>query len=395
MSLLCSEAVLGEELRIKNATEFLIFSQNVNRGNMYKRTTVFLDADLDFTGLSQYFEPIGRDSDNLFRGHFDGQGYMIKNLAIKSSSPNVGLFGYTEGTVIKNIVLDKSCSVLGTHTSEWYGDIIYVGSAVGYCRSIYWLCDIGNIINMANVVYNGDASKGENTYLGGITGYVFAHYYNSSVKNCVNYGNVAFSGADGHSTKIGGISGEFYSFGGPSPIFSIYIQNCLNYGNLYHTGPTQNLVQMGGIAAVFSGGYLGNSVNAGSIISGVQSTRIGAFVGFFYEATMENCYWSENTPYKYYGENIGSYAEECTAFSDDFKLNKTVLVGDTPREMLIDALDAYTDYSAQDLLSRCVLNRLGSTVSFSVNGQKRLSLDSKIILFPNIADDELKRFDGW
>ena len=152
---------------------------------------------------------------------------------------------------------------------------------------------------------------------------------------------------------------------------------------------------MGGIAGVLIGGYLGNSVSAGKIVTGVQSTRIGAVFGFFLDASMKNCYWSENTPYKYYGEIDHSYAKECTTFSDDFKLNKTVLVGDTPREMLIDALDAYTDYSAQDLLSRWVLNRLGSTVSFSVNGQKRLSLDSKIILLPNIADDELKRFDGW
>ena len=393
VSLLCSEAVLGEELRIKNATEFLTFSQNVNKGNMYKRTTVFLDADLDFTGLSQSFEPIGRDSDNNFRGHFDGQGHLIKNLAIKTTALNVGLFGYSEGTVIKNVVIDKSCSIVGTHTSKSYLESIYIGSVMGYCHSTYWFCNFENNINLANVIYSGDASKGLNTYLGGITGSIFTYLYNSSVRNCVNYGLVAHSGSNGHSTYIGGISGELHST--RFPLFAIFVRNCLNYGTVSHVGPTQKLVQMGGIAATISSSYVENSVNAGKVASGAQSTRIGALVGFFYTSFLTNCYWSESITYKYYGETDHSTAEECTTFSSDFKLSKAVSVKGATKSTLLDALNTYPKYSEKNFLSNWILNRKGSVVSFSVNGQKRLSVSSEIILLPNLADDGQKKFDGW
>ena len=94
LAVLC-QGVLGESvLHIKNASDFIQFSKNVNSGTNYKGTTVFLDADIDFSGsLSEQFEHIGKGSSNYFQGTFNGQRHTISNLAINSSLQYVGLFG--------------------------------------------------------------------------------------------------------------------------------------------------------------------------------------------------------------------------------------------------------------------------------------------------------------
>ena len=80
LAALC-QGVLGEdEYHINNASELITFSNNVNSGTNYNGTTVFLDADIDFSGgLSRQFEPIGTHNKS-FQGTFDGQGHTINNL---------------------------------------------------------------------------------------------------------------------------------------------------------------------------------------------------------------------------------------------------------------------------------------------------------------------------
>lgn len=77
------------ELRIHNASEFIQFSTRVSSGTNFLETTVFLDADIDFSG--EVLSPVGDQSKN-FRGVFDGQGYAIRNLVMASSLQYTGLF---------------------------------------------------------------------------------------------------------------------------------------------------------------------------------------------------------------------------------------------------------------------------------------------------------------
>ena len=60
--------VLGAVHHIESVNELIEFSNNVNKGNNYKGTTVFLDSDLSFAG--ETFEPIG--TSYYFSGIFDG-----------------------------------------------------------------------------------------------------------------------------------------------------------------------------------------------------------------------------------------------------------------------------------------------------------------------------------
>lgn len=60
--------------------------------------------------------PAGINSINYFLGTLDGQGYIIKNLAINSPLQYVGIIGYSKGSTIKNVVLDSSSIVTGLIT---------------------------------------------------------------------------------------------------------------------------------------------------------------------------------------------------------------------------------------------------------------------------------------
>ena len=86
-----------------------------------------LDSDIDFSGgLSQKFEPIGKDLTNHFTGTFDGQRHIIRNLTIVTSSNYAGLFGYSEGVTIRNLVIDSSCSF----TSAVKPNNTYIGGLI-------------------------------------------------------------------------------------------------------------------------------------------------------------------------------------------------------------------------------------------------------------------------
>lgn len=90
--------------------------------------TFYLANDIDMAGVTDYI-PVGNDNGNAaenqasghrFSGTFDGQGYKIKNLVMTSNAEGVvelGVFGTLKGAVVKNLVIDSSCSFTYTGTS--------------------------------------------------------------------------------------------------------------------------------------------------------------------------------------------------------------------------------------------------------------------------------------
>ncbi|MBR5395879.1 MAG: hypothetical protein IK144_12485 [Bacteroidaceae bacterium] len=84
-----------------------------NYATKYPTVKARLTADINMDGNMTRFMPIGTQA-SLFVGEFDGQGHVIKNLIITSTSDYQGLFGVIGGgAVIKNFVLDSSCSISG------------------------------------------------------------------------------------------------------------------------------------------------------------------------------------------------------------------------------------------------------------------------------------------
>lgn len=166
--LLLGGCALCEEIRIRTVKEFLEFSENVRNDASYSGLTVFLDSDMDLSETA--FGLIGESKSIEFLGSFNGQGYVISNLAINSSSSSyVGLFGYSRGATIKDLVMDSSCSVASSFVKNTPS---YVGSVVSRCYSNSNPCIIESIVNMASVSFNGNITSGV-LYLGGIAGYLF------------------------------------------------------------------------------------------------------------------------------------------------------------------------------------------------------------------------------
>ena len=300
--LLLGQGALSYELHINNASEFIQFSKNVNSGNSYSWTTVFLDADIDFSGgLSDEFEPIGKDWYNYFHGTFDGQGHAINNLSINSFSDHVGLFGYSKDATIRNVVMDSSCSVVSSYSGS--SSDAYVGGVVGLCYGYRGPCVIENTVNMASVAFIGNTTGNLGVLLiGGIVGDFSASNKGITVKNCANYGSVTHSGTSSDA-DIGGIVG--YS-SGSSPN-KVFIQNCLNYGTITHNGTTVSDLYTGGILGSSSSGTnnnLENCVSGGKIISNkATNNNIGSIVGQINSfIIITHCYWTSDVGnYKAYG----------------------------------------------------------------------------------------------
>ena len=191
-----------------------------------------------------------------------------------SSSQYVGLFGYSKGTTIRNVVLDSSCSVVSSCSGSYP---VCVGGILGDCYAFNGPCVIENTVNMVNVAFTGSTIS--NLYIGRIVGYVFASRNYITVRNCANYGSVTHSGNATRTSSpvyIGGIVG--YS-SGSSPN-NVFIQNCLNYGTINHSGTTTNSLYIGGIWGFAHGTYsIENCVSGGKITSSKASNYIGSIVG--------------------------------------------------------------------------------------------------------------------
>ena len=65
--LLLGQGALSNDYHINNPSEFIQFSKNVSSGTDYSGATVFLDDDIDFSGVSNQFKPIGNG--NCFQEH--------------------------------------------------------------------------------------------------------------------------------------------------------------------------------------------------------------------------------------------------------------------------------------------------------------------------------------
>ena len=385
LSLVVCQGVLGEgELHIKNASDLISFSRNVNPGT----TTVFLDADIDLSGnLSEQFEPI------YFQGTFDGQGHTISNLAINSSSSQfAGLFGYSEDATIRNVVLDSSCSVVSSYSGSYYA---YIGGVIGYCQAFEGPCVIENTVNMASVSFTGNITR--ELYFGGIVGLLSASNKEATVRNCANYGSVTHFGTASNA-RIGGIVGYSY---GSSPN-KVFIQNCLNYGTINHNGTTTGSLFIGGILGYSASGTnnIENCVSGGKITSNKASNYIGSVVGYVKSSlftSITHCYWSSDDGYsKACGKGSPTVTESTSFNSTTFELSKTISAGNYTGTSLLDALNAAADHYVLRDYSHWLLNKDNKEVSFTVNNRvKPLTLSAQLILLPSLASEGKLWFDGW
>ena len=357
--------VLGTEHRITNVDDFIQFIDDVNTRKVnYSGTTVFLEADLSFSGKP--VEPIGKSSSKRFRGVFDGQGHTISDLTMNFASAYTGLFGYSTGLTIRNVVLDSSCSI-----KSLYGSITYIGGLIGYCNGVSGTCNIANIVNMASVTYDGAANK-YTFYLGGIAGYISSSN-NNIVKNCANYGDVTHIGSNS-AGFIGGISGYI----------SGSIQNCANYGTITHNGATATSLDLGGIAGHSENSIIENCLSAGQITTTNAMNYTGSIVGEIVTST--------NISHCYFTDDVG--VDNLYGIETSSNIIGTTESASTVDSTLVENLNSQV--TTENGFNKWLFNPQNANITFKVNNNKGFSLSSQVILLPDLSvDSERHEFGEW
>ena len=204
---------------IKNALNVEWFSQYVARLNNFAKGKVM--NDIDMAGI--YHSPIGPSEQRKFNGQFDGQFHRILNMVINSTQNNQAFFGWVRGggTVIKNLIIDKSCSVTAGDCSAG----LIAKTQVYADAPIYVL----NCVNEANITGGGATT--------GILGAQTSPYAYIIMHNCVNAGNITSTqelGDTKYASAFIGWHGDI-GIGKNSELW-----NCLNIGEITPIEPGNN-----------------------------------------------------------------------------------------------------------------------------------------------------------
>lgn len=283
-----------------------------------------LVSDIDLANWN--WHPIGDrladDTDEEqepFTGSFDGNGFVIRNLTIRTREKETtyGLFGENRG-IIENVILENCDISVNLNSVIECGYIPVIGSIAGQNEHMVFGCQssgsirifdaydayIGGIVGLGTTGYSKNYCNinvtgildyndhAANVVCGGIVGETMS--VNGIVENCINYGEISAS-ADTF-LKCGGISGEDGA-----------IRCCVNYGRIEGTvyrwkgwSSFAANCNVGGIVGATSADTLDDCINFGSVSAFVEegscySGGIAGFIGYYSSGSIKNCY------------NVGSY----------------------------------------------------------------------------------------
>ena len=277
-------------------------------GTTHPSASAKLTADIDLKNYCHAAEdgkellswlPIGNDNIR-WNGNMDGQGHTISNLYIKTAQNYVGLFGYTDGATIQDLIFGNAkVENVSTTNEKTYKTGILAGYACASTNSpahikgikttnnctVIGQEDTGGIVGIAKInlenCENRSSVKGTGS-VGGIAGDSFER----NIKRCTNYGTVE----NGRNQYIGGIIG--YAYG-------TCIEDCANYGKITSTGwhaggIAGSTLKNSSIQNVFSYGDVTNTNGSSGIIIGYVGGTLTAkgIVAYNKEALLNNS--SEN-----------------------------------------------------------------------------------------------------
>jgi hypothetical protein len=307
---------------------------HIVRNHLEKHFIQIADIDLHGLSLEEGWDPIGvwygdgYSENQPFTGSFDGKGYMIKNLVInRPGSKGVGLFGYTNNAIIKNILLENvdvlgstcvggligmnnssenitNCTVSGT-VQGWdeIGGLIGKNSGGTIVASKAFADVVGSYsvgglvgLNWYGEILNGCA-QGDVTG-SSMTGGLVGDNYDGSIYDSCASGNV-----DGGS-ETGGLAGRSISGGRVLRSWaSGVVTGGINTGGLigygsgitdsYSKGNVEGTEKVGGLIGLVSGGGLiKHSYASGTLIG---STGVGGLIGALQNGTVENSFYDSET----------------------------------------------------------------------------------------------------
>ena len=225
-----SELVAGNKYHISTAEDLVALANFVKNGADTTGSIFIFDNDIDMSGVTG-FEGIG-SSTNFFKGTVYGNGHVVKNMTIDSTSTHVGLFGYIEQATIQDLAITDA-NVKG---GDWAGILL------GYAK-------------------------------------------NSQISNIYTTGTVNSTGA-----QVGGLAGELQDSNATNVYSTATVSGRLNVGGLIGTlsgSSVEKAYAMGNLASIDgqAGGLIG-ALRVGGSIKNAYSTgdvqgakSVGGFVG--------------------------------------------------------------------------------------------------------------------
>lgn len=287
----------------------LLVDEVNNKGVNFKDVYFKLAGDIS---LSKKWTPIGcvkGMSNRTFGGTFDGAGKTIKGLSIDDTASVAGLFGYVNGGVLKNIVIDGAQVKAGSYSGLLFGkaenakiqDCSVSGTIVGtdfvggLGGSISANTSVENVVVLGSVQGNGSVGGVVASSIGStlknaqtsasvsgkatVGGVVATLSMNATVELCVNKGDVSgtqdVAGVVAKVTQAsvkqsgneGAIKGEDNAMSSVGGIVAV-ASNKAALSQVYNTGAVSaaNVIAVGGIAGKFvTEASITNAFNHGEI----------------------------------------------------------------------------------------------------------------------------------
>lgn len=343
---LTGEGTAASPILISNAEELKIFHDIVNgennrQQNLAACATLTADIVLNdgtFAEDGSYtpgpsgaalteWTPMGNQYRTAaYSGTFDGAGHTIQGLYCAATKNIVGLFGYTNGAVIKDVKVTGYLRVIED----------FVGSIVASAGST----SITGCVNAAVINASGISSY----YAGGI---VASAHNTSTIRDCVNIGTLTCSIPSDNAEGAGGIAGCLTGdsvisncsnlgiimgicsnarYSGSNNIGGIAgstwgatISDCYNVGLLTDTTnqTSARSPYVGGIAG-YSESVISNSYSVGSVTATRTDAPLGGIAGYSAGGSITNCYYLTDTAGQACGKNDGVITNTTEKSAFDF-----------------------------------------------------------------------------
>ena len=233
----------GGEYKVGGVDDLKALATYVNGGNSTSGMTFIMSEDIDLSGEANW-TPIGIDYTNSFKGNFDGNGHVIKNLKIDRETSNYqGLFGYAQDGEIKNIGLENVDikgkmmvgGLVGSSSSSSISNSYATGNVTGQGASVGGLA--GDTSGSISNSYATGSVSGAG-YVGGLVG--------SSLSTITN--SYATGAVSGTGNTVGGLAGHASS----------------SISNSYATGAVSGKRNVGGLVGS-SSSSISNSYATGDV----------------------------------------------------------------------------------------------------------------------------------
>ena len=230
-----TELVAGNKYHIASEADLVKLAEFVNSGADTTGSIFIFDNDIDMSSVAN-FTSIGNDASHAFKGTIYGNGHVVKNLKIDSTSDYQGLFGYVQQATIQD---------LGVEDANIKGGA-YSGILVGRAENA----------KLTNLYATGTVSG--SSFVGGLVG---------SLKDSVLEKSYSTATVNVSKAAAGGLVGSVVN----STLETVYATGDVNctasgVGALAGTG--------GLVGTMQSGGTIKNAFATGSV-----TTKSGGFNG--------------------------------------------------------------------------------------------------------------------